>query len=190
MNYTTLATTKEQSDTIIEAIENGFTDDKGVKHRPNKPIAFALRLERVLGCRIGDISKMRPCDIVKDGEFYRLNIKEEKTGKSRRFLITEDTFNIIQAYCEANKISDSMPIIGKSVRTIQNHLKHTTDALNMPHTSTHSFRKQAACEIYELTGNDIEATRLFLNHSSVTTTSRYLSKSNTTLQNALAKMNM
>ena len=40
--------------------------------------------------------------------------------------------------------------------------------------STHSFRKHAGMTVYKLSGNDIELTRKFLNHSSVTTTQRYL----------------
>jgi integrase len=41
-------------------------------------------LEGNLGLRISDILKLRPCDIVRDGDRYRLEITEQKTGKRPR----------------------------------------------------------------------------------------------------------
>ena len=55
--------------------------------RPNERAATALVLEGNLGLRISDILKLRPCDIVKDGDRYRLEITEQKTGKRRVFTV-------------------------------------------------------------------------------------------------------
>lgn len=44
-------------------------------------------LEANLGLRISDIVQLRLCDIVKDGNRYRLAIIEQKTGKARVFTV-------------------------------------------------------------------------------------------------------
>ena len=55
--------------------------------RPNERIATALVLEGNLGLRISDILKLRQCDIVRDGDRYRLEVVEQKTGKRRVFTV-------------------------------------------------------------------------------------------------------
>ena len=40
--------------------------------------------------RISDILHLRFCDIIKDGDRYRLNISEIKTGKERIFTVPEE----------------------------------------------------------------------------------------------------
>ena len=74
MNIKTVALTKEQYQTIIQTMKQGFTGC-----RPNERIATALTLEANLGLRISDIIHLRLADIVKDGDRYRLSIVEQKT---------------------------------------------------------------------------------------------------------------
>jgi len=57
-------------------MSEGFTG-----FHPNERVATALVLEGNLGIRISDILALRPCDIVRDGDRYRLEIVEKKTGK-------------------------------------------------------------------------------------------------------------
>ena len=83
MNKKTIALTKEQYKEIIETIRTGFGSC-----RANERIATALILEANLGLRISDIIKLRLNDIVKDGERYRLDITEQKTGKKRTLIFT------------------------------------------------------------------------------------------------------
>lgn len=70
MNIKTVALTKEQYQTIIQTMKQGFTGC-----RPNERIATVLTLEANLGLRISDIIHLRLADIVKDGDqvspFYR-----------------------------------------------------------------------------------------------------------------------
>ena len=78
MNKRTKALTNEQYKEIISTMKSGFCG-----FRPNERVATALVLEGNLGLRISDILKLRPCDIVRDGDRYRLEITEQKTGKRR-----------------------------------------------------------------------------------------------------------
>ena len=67
MNKKTKALTTEQYREIIQTMKTGFCGS-----RPNDRLATALVLEGNLGIRISDIVKLRPCDIVLDGDRYRL----------------------------------------------------------------------------------------------------------------------
>lgn len=82
MNKSTKALTTEQYTEIIQTMKEGFCGC-----RPNERVATALVLEGNLGLRISDILRLRPCDIVLDGDRYRLEIVEQKTGKRRVFTV-------------------------------------------------------------------------------------------------------
>ena len=82
MNKKTKALTTEQYKDIIQTMREGFTG-----FHPNERVATALVLEGNLGIRISDIVNLRPCDIVRDGDRYRLEIVEQKTGKQRVFTV-------------------------------------------------------------------------------------------------------
>ena len=71
MNKKTKALTTEQYKDIITTLREGFGGC-----RPNDRIATALVLEGNLGLRISDILRLRLCDIVRDGDRYRLEITE------------------------------------------------------------------------------------------------------------------
>ena len=75
MNKKTVALTTDQYKEIIATMKLGFTGC-----RPNERVVTALMLEANLGLRISDIIKLRLCDIVHDGDRYRLAITEQKTG--------------------------------------------------------------------------------------------------------------
>ena len=69
MNKKTKALTTAQYKEIIQTMREGFCGC-----RPNDRVATALVLEGNLGLRISDIIKLRPCDIVKDGDRFRLEV--------------------------------------------------------------------------------------------------------------------
>lgn len=77
MNKKTKALTTEQYKEIIQTMREGFSGC-----RPNERIATALVLEGNLGLRISDVLKLRPRDIVRDGDRYRLEVTEQKTGQA------------------------------------------------------------------------------------------------------------
>ena len=82
MNKKTKALTTEQYKEIIQTMKDG-----GCGFRGNERIATALVLEGNLGLRISDILRLRPRDIVRDGDRYRLEITEQKTDKRRVFTV-------------------------------------------------------------------------------------------------------
>ena len=169
MNKKTKALTTEQYKEIIQTMREGFSGC-----RPNERIATALVLEGNLGLRISDIVKLRPCDIVRDGERYRLAITEQKTGKQRVFTVPLVITQYIENYCLRNRIQPTERIFPVSERAVQKQLAIVCDYLGYEGISTHSFRKWYATEIYKTNGYDIALVQRLLQHSSAATTQRYI----------------
>ena len=149
MNKKTKALTEEQYKEIIHYMKTGFCGC-----RPNERVATALVLEANLGLRISDILKLRPCDIVRDGDRYRLEIVEQKTGKRRIFTVPLVIQQYIENYCLRNGIRHSDRIFSITERAVQKQLAIVCDYLGYDGISTHSFRKWYATEIYKNNGYD------------------------------------
>ena len=169
MNKKTKALTTEQYKEIIQTMKEGFCGC-----RPNERVATALVLEGNLGLRISDIVKLRLCDIVLDGDRYRLEIVEQKTGKSRVFTVPLVIQQYIENYCLRNGLRRDELIFPLTERAIQKQLKIVCDYLGFEGISTHSFRKWYATEIYKNSGYDIALVQRLLQHSSAATTQRYI----------------
>ena len=169
MNKKTKALTTEQYKEIIQTMKEGFCGC-----RPNERIATALVLEGNLGLRISDIVKLRLCDIVLDGDRYRLEIVEQKTGKSRVFTVPLVIQQYIENYCLRNGLRRDELIFPLTERAIQKQLKIVCDYLGFEGISTHSFRKWYATEIYKNSGYDIALVQRLLQHSSAAVTQRYI----------------
>lgn len=114
MNKKTVALTTKQYEKIIKTMISGFTDADQNIVKPNKRIATALTLEANLGLRIGDILKLRLSDIVRDGDRYRLDIIEQKTGKKREFTVPLEIYVYIQNYALENNIK-AKKVLNESV---------------------------------------------------------------------------
>ena len=169
MNKKTKALTREEYKDIIETINKGF-----VGMRPNPRVATALVIEANLGLRISDIVKLRLADLVKDGNRYRLDIIEQKTGKARTFTVPFPIYQYLENYCLKNGIPKDEKIFPISERTVQAKLQLTCDYLGYEGIGTHSFRKFYATEIYNKNGYDIVLVQRLLQHSSAATTQRYI----------------
>ena len=182
--YVTRATTEEDYKKIIKAARNGYTHN-GVKHRPNRQLATILVLEANLGCRIGDIINLTTDSIIKDGDFWKLNIVEEKTGKKRTFIVPEEIKAFIDDYTDYKGITSGKiftvdkPSVWKNMRAISAYLGLTD-------TSTHSLRKYRANLLYEQTGHDIELVCEFLQHSDTKITRQYIKRSDAQLEKAIS----
>ena len=169
MNKKTKALTEGQYKEIIQTMKEGFCGC-----RPNERIATALVLEGNLGLRISDILRLRPCDIVRDGDRYRLEIVEQKTGKHRVFTIPLVIQQYIENYCLRNGIRSSDPLFPITERAVQKQLAIVCGYLGFEGISTHSFRKWYATEIYKNNGYDIALVQRLLQHSSAAVTQRYI----------------
>lgn len=152
---------------------------------PNPRAAMALVLEANLGIRISDIVKLRLCDIVRDGDRWRLSITEQKTGKPRYFTVPESIRAGIMEYCYENGIGQNEPIVGIARRSVQDALKKVTNFLEMDRIGTHSFRKYFAARVYEANDHDVELVREILQHTSLETTQRYLRTTSQRVNKAL-----
>ena len=169
MNRKTIALTTDQYKEIIQTMKEGFCGC-----RPNERIATALVLEGNLGLRISDILSLRLCDIVMDGDRYRLEIVEQKTGKKRIFTVPLVIQQYVENYCLRNGIRREERIFPITERAVQKQLKIVCDYLGYESISTHSFRKWYATEIYKSNGCDIALVQRLLQHSSAATTQRYI----------------
>ena len=169
MNKRTTALTTEQYREIITTMKEG-----GAGFRPNERVATALVLEGNLGIRISDIVRLRLCDIVKDGNRYRLAITEQKTGKQRVFTVPLVIYQYMENYCLRNGIDRNTLMFPLTTRAIQKQLVLVCEYLGYEGISTHSFRKWYATEIYKNNGYDIALVQRRLQHSSAAVTQRYI----------------
>lgn len=184
MNKRTIALTDKQYIDIITAIKCGFCH-VGREYKPNERIATALTLEANLGMRISDILNLHYCDIIKDGDRYRLNISEIKTGKERAFTVPDEIREYINEYRIRNNMSEQQRLFDLSERQIQKHLKAACDYLGIYGVSTHSFRKYFATQIYINNGYNIELVRQLLQHSSAAVTQKYIGIQQKQVEDAL-----
>lgn len=182
MNKRTVALTKEQYKEIITTIQNGFSN-----HRPNNKVAMSLQLEANLGLRISDITKLTLNDIVKDGDRYRLDLTEQKTGKKRTFTVPIPLYQFIQQYCIDNNIKSTARIVDVTERQVQRVVKDAADYLGYENVSTHSFRKFFATSIYLDNDYNIVLVQELLQHSSPSITQRYIGISSKQIEDALQK---
>ncbi len=187
MNKKTITLTEEQYTTIISLVRTGFTRADGCIVKANDRIATILTLEANLGIRISDILKLRLCNIIRDGDRYRLDIVEQKTKKKREFTVPMEIYVYIQNYALSSSISPTAKLFDISERAVQKHLKLVADYLGLDNVSTHSFRKYFATAIYRDNNYNIELVRVLLQHSSVATTQRYIGLQRQEVEDALRK---
>lgn len=148
----TTALTTEQYKNIITSMREGSSF-----FQPNECVATALMLEGNLGLRIGDIVRLRPCDIVNDGGSYKLAITEQKTEKHRVLTVPLVIQQHIESYCLKHNIGQSDMIFPITTREVQKVLARVCDYLGYEGISTHSFRKWYEIEINN-NGHDIALT--------------------------------
>lgn len=182
MNKKTKALTTDQYREIIQTMRDGFCGC-----RPNERIATILVLEGNLGLRISDILMLRLCYIIRDGDRYRLDVTEQKTGKRRTFTVPLVLQQYIENYCLRNKIQSTEIIFPITERAVQKQLAIVCDYLGYEGISTHSFRKWYATEIYNANGHDIVLVQRLLQHSSAATTQRYIGIEPQRIEDAIQK---
>ena len=184
-NKKTRALTDDEFAQIIQTIQRGYITANGKKTKPNIRVSVALTLQANLGLRIGDIINLKLSDIVKDGNRYRLDITEQKTGKKREFTVPNEIYTYLQSYALENSIRPNQKLFPITVRQVQKHLQITAAYLNLENVGTHSFRKFFAVSVYNNNNYNVELVRTLLNHSNVTVTQRYLSIENRLVELAL-----
>ena len=185
MNKRTVALTTEQYKKIIKIMMSGFVDEDQNIVKPNRRIATALTLEANLGLRIGDILKLRLSDIIRDGDRYRLDIIEEKSGKKREFTVPLEIYAYIQNYALENNIRTTAKLFEISERAVNKRLQKVCKYLNLDGIGSHSFSKFFATTIYNNNRHNINLVRVLLQHSSIATTQRYIGLQSEEIEEAL-----
>ena len=177
-----VALTDTQYTTIIQTLLHGFEGS-----RPNPRVAAILTAEANLGMRVGDILRLHMSDFIRDGNRWRLNITEEKTGKQRRFTVPDEVYNFLRSYAHAHRIDNSDLLFPICAYAVQKQLKKACDYLGYENISTHSFRKWYATSIYNDNGHDIVLVQRLLQHSSPMVTRRYIGVSDEQMEQAIAR---
>lgn len=186
MNKRTRALDEETYIKIISTIKQGFLHE-GVRHKPNVRIATILVLEYNLGIRISDVLLLTMNSFVKDGDRYRLDLYEKKTGKFRNFTVPAEIYQYVRDYAYQNGIGQKARLFPITERAVLKHLKATADFLGLEGVASHSFRKGYATNIYKNNGYNIELVRILLNHASCVTSQRYVGIGSAELEKAIAK---
>lgn len=179
--YTTRSITKEEYKEIITNLRNGYTDNEGIPHRPNNQVADILVLEGNLGCRIGDIVKLRHDSFVCDSGIWKINIVEEKTDKKRTFIVPKK----VKQFIDKLDYGKDGRIFSIGEQAVWKQLRAVTDTLGLDNVSSHSIRKMISNQIYANSGHDIEVVCTFLQHSSPVTSRRYIRRADEKVEKAI-----
>ena len=125
---------------------------------------------------------------IKDGSRYRLDIKEQKTGKLRTFTVPVEVYSFIQDYAIKNAIGVDAKLFDISERQVQRHLNKVFTKMGLPlrQYGSHSYRKFFATQIYLDNDMNIALVQVLLQHSSVAITQRYIGISTKQVEDALA----
>ena len=171
---------------IINTLRQGYVDFEGITRKPNDQVADALVLETNLGIRISDIIRLTTDSFVLDDGIWKICIKEKKTGKKRIFIVPREVKAFVDEIASKNYSPYDNRLFNIGTGNVQKYMRLVTLTLGIKDCGTHGLRKKAASEIYEKSGYDIETVRRFLNHSSVTTSQRYIARSDRRMEQAIS----
>lgn len=188
MNKCCVALTDDEYRECISLLREGFML-KGRRIKPNLRIATIAVLQATLGLRLGDTLLLRLNSFVKDSDRWRLDIVEQKTGKVRTFTVPDKVYMFIQAYAYDMNISRESKLFDISARQVERHLNNVFTKMSLPlrKYGSHSFRKYFCVKVYSENEYDIVLAQFLMQHSSPSTTRRYISVSSKRVEDALAK---
>lgn len=187
MSKKTRALNKDEYRLIIDCIKKGFDMPEGTVVKANPRIAMALQCEALLGLRISDILRLRLDQFIADGSNYFVEVKEQKTGKTKKCFVPLELYCTIRQYADEWGIGLHQPLFDITPRSVQRHLGKVCSYLGLTQVSTHSFRKYYATDIYKRSGSNIDLVRQLLNHSDCKTTQRYIRVDPQELSKAVAE---
>lgn len=187
INKRCVALTQEEYQRSIELMRNGFMFE-GSLVKPNERIATIEVLQATLGLRLGDVLRLKLSSFIRDGDRWRLDIKEQKTGKIRNFTVPVEIYSFIQDYALSQGINKDVKLFNISARQVERHLNKVfmKMGLSLRSYGSHSYRKFFAVQVYVDSEYNAELVRILLQHSSLNTTQRYLSIGTKQIEDALA----
>lgn len=157
---------KEDIDRVKEAL----------KHKPRNLLLFTVGVNT--GLRVSDLLRLKASHVLNK---TRINIKEKKTGKLKKFFIDSQLRNIIMDYIEENQLQpddylfQSQKGNNKPISRIQAYriLKSACERLNIEDVGTHTLRKTFGYHHYQR-NKDVATLQKLFNHSSPQITLRYI----------------
>lgn len=114
---------QEEYQRSIELLRNGFMFE-GSLVKPNERIATIEVLQATLGLRLGDVLRLKLSSFIRDGDRWRLDIKEQKTGKIRNFTVPVDIYSFIQEYALSQGINKDVKLFNISAQQVERHLNY------------------------------------------------------------------
>lgn len=107
-------------------------------------------LQATLGLRLGDVLRLKLSSFVHDGDRWRLDIKEQKTGKLRTFTVPNEAYSFVQDYCIEGGIGKDARLFIISARQVERHLNKVFAKMGLSLRSygSHSYRKFFAVQVY------------------------------------------
>jgi integrase len=154
-------------------------------------INTALRISDLLSLTLGDV-------IDGQGQVVKIIVlKEQKTGKTKRFPVNSSVKNAISAYIGSRpKAKPSEPLFpskrGGSLSRWQARriLKEAGESVGLQKIGTHSLRKTFGYHVYKMTGGDIGLVQKLLNHSTSENTLRYIGIDREKMDNIYLDLNL
>lgn len=155
-------------------------------------INTALRISDLLSLRVGDVlnEKGRPVDAIE--------LKEQKTGKLRKFPLNKSIKEALKAFFEGHLPEDlSSPLFpsrkgGGALSRWQARriLSEAGEAVGLDRVGTHSLRKTFGYHVYQRTGGNLGLVQKLLNHSSSADTLRYIGIDQEQMDNTYLELNL
>ena len=133
------------------------------------------------GLRISDIIKLQVLDVLNEDRTPKthITITEKKTGKLKKFKINDSLSREIIEYTKSMEMNDylftSRKGINKPITRIQAYriLNTVAKKIGLEEIGTHTLRKTFGYHFYKR-NKDIEMLKKLFNHSSPSTTLRYI----------------
>ncbi|MCY6372773.1 site-specific integrase [Clostridium ganghwense] len=165
-----------KSKKMIKAMKEDLLEHNGMKGY------MMMVLQLNLGLRISDVITLKVMDLL---DKKHLRIKEQKTGKTKDFLINSQLQKEIKKYVKEAELKDNDYLfqsrqknsegIKKNISRVQAYriLKASADRLGIENFGTHSIRKTFGYFYYQKT-NDLTKLMKIFNHSAPSVTAKYI----------------
>ena len=153
---------------------------------PTYGIMFSIGINT--GLRISDILALTVGDI--RGKDH-VTINEQKTGKTKRFLLNKSMQKEIARYIKQSNLPDNSPVVPsrkgeKSISRVQAYrvLNDAAEECGLEEIGTHTLRKTFGYHFYKRT-HDVALLMDIFNHSAPSITLRYIGITDSTKDEAL-----
>ena len=148
--------------------------------------------------RIGDLLSLSVGDVMNgNGEITSaIALKEEKTGKIKRFPVNESLRNTLAEYftCQGCRAPAEPLFVSRQGRLSRIQawrvLKAAGESAGLNNIGTHSLRKTFGYHAYKKSGADIGLIQKLLNHSASKITLRYIGIDKERMENAVLDLNL